>query len=243
MNFSFPPLSSAVERRRLLTMALLVLLGHGVLGLALSLRRPASGSASRIPIPADDTPELLRLSRAPLGAETPPLATVPLGALPPPPPSLMPTAEGPAPATAIPTAAPSAGVPAPALPARLADAAAALRTLQLGSPGPLLAATERDQLAALQRRQWWLSAAQESLAQELWQKGGPVTALPDALGPLPEGGELRRLGAGPLVGLGSGDWHGHSLLSRQGALLIWRQAGKLWLLRLPWPTPETLTSS
>ena len=117
------------------------------------------------------------------------------------------------------------------------------RTLQLRPPGPLLAAPERDQLAGLQRRQWWLSAAQESLAQQLWQTGSPVTALPDAQGPLPDDGELRRLGPGPLAALGSGDWHGHSLLSRQGALLIWRQVGDLWLLRLPWPRTETLTSS
>ena len=239
MNFSFPPLPLAVERRRLLPLALLVLLGHGVVVLAPSPRRPAPGSTSRIPIPADDTPELLRLSRAAAPVEAARLAAVPLGALPPPPPSLLPQGEGPAPAVAAPTA----GVPAPALPARLADAAAALRTLQLRAPGPLLAAPERDQLAALQRRQWWLSVAQESLAQQLWQKGSPVTDLPNTLGPLPEGGELRRLAAGPLAGLGSGDWHGHSLLSRQGALLIWRQGGDQWLLRLPWPRSETLTSS
>lgn len=238
LNFSFPPLSSTVERRRLLPLALLVLLGHVALVLAPSPRRAAPGPASRIPIPADDTPELLRLSRAPAGAAAARLAVVPLGA-PPPPPSLPPKGEGPAPAAAAPTA----GAPAPALPARLADAAAALRTLQLRPPGPLLAAPERDQLAGLQRRQWWLSAAQESLAQQLWQTGSPVTALPDALGPLPDDGELRRLGPGPLAALGSGDWHGHSLLSRQGALLIWRQAGDLWLLRLPWPRTETLTSS
>lgn len=239
MNFSFLPLSSAGERRRLLPLALLVLLGHVVLVLAPSPRRTSPGSASRIPAPADDTPELLRLSRAAAGAEAPRLDAVPLGALPPPPPSLLPNGDGPAPVPGAPTA----GLPAPVLPARLADAAAALRSLQLRSPGPLLAATERDQLAALQRRQWWLSAAQESVAQQLWQKGGPVTAVPDALRPLPEGVELRRLAAGPLAALGSGDWHGHSLLSGQGALLIWRQAGELWLLRLPWPRAETLTSS
>lgn len=238
MNFNFPPLCSAGEWRRLLPMALLVLLGHGLLVLAPSPRRASPGSASRIPIPAEDTPELLRLSRAAAGAEAARLAAVPLAALPPPP-SLLPKGEGPAPAPAALTA----GVPAPALPARLAEAAAALRTLQLRAPGPLVTAPERDQMAALQRRQWWLSAAQESLVQQLWQKSSPVTALPAALGPLPEGGELRRLDAGPLAVLGSGDWHGHSLLSRQGALLIWRQAGELWLLRLPWPRPETLTSS
>ena len=43
--------------------------------------------------------------------------------------------------------------------------------------------------------------------------------------------------------LGTGDWHGHSLVARQAALLLWRQAGGLWLLRLPLPSAQTLTSS
>lgn len=239
MNFSFPPLPAIHERRRLLLLVLLVLVGHGVLMLAPGPRRQAPGSSGRIPLPADDTPELLRLSRATAGADPARLTAVPLGALPPPPPSLLPKGGQPAPAAA----APIGGVPAPALPARLADAAAALQSLQLKPPGQLVAAPELNQLAALQRRQWWLTPAQEPLAQQLWQKAEAQASVPQALGPLPEVGELKQLSPGALALLGSGDWHGQSLLSRQGVMLIWRQAGGLWLLRLPWPSQETLTSS
>jgi len=261
LNFSFQPPPVGLDGlpprlRRLLPFALIALACHGLLVAWPTARR---APASRPAPPADDTPELLRLSRATSQAArltAVPAATLALGELPPPPPSLLPQASGrpQVPLTAIPTrrdlplasnaAGRAASLPPPPLPGRLEELAAALRQLQRSAPPEALAAADRDSLVALQRRQWWLSAAQEPLLQRLWQRAIAVDAAPDSLGPAAKELELRRLPAGPPPELGAGDWHGHSLVGRQSTLLLWRQEGQLWLLRLPRESGgETLTSS
>jgi hypothetical protein len=245
LNFSFPFRPVVSERptpQRLLPLLFLAV-GVNALLLLWPVQRPvAPGRAGRVPAPADDTPELLRLSRA---AESPArLSSVPFTALPPPPPSLLPKGSlAQVPVTAVLNPA----LPAPSLPPRLAEAVPALLTLLRQLPAVAVAGGDRGALVALQRRQWWLTAAQEPLAVALWQRAALVPAPPEVLGRLPEDAELRRLPPGPVSELGAGDWHGHSLVTRQAALLLWRQAGGLWLLRLPLPAQEpvskTLTSS
>ena len=245
MNFSFPFRPVVSERPTLQRLLPLLLLAVGVNALLVlwSVQRPAAPARSgRVPAPADDTPELLRLSRA---EESPArLSSVPFTALPPPPPALLPKGSL---AQAPVNPAPQPALPATSLPPRLAEAAPALRALLRQLPAAALPGSDRDALVALQRRQWWLTAAQEPLAVALWQRAALVPAPPEGLGRLPEDAELRRLPPGPVSGLGAGDWHGHSLVTRQAALLLWRQAEGLWLLRLPLPAPEpaskTLTSS
>lgn len=245
MNFNFPPPSPIPERQRLPALAALVLAAHGALALLPAPSRPMAGRPGRIPSP-DDTPELLRLSRGP-GAAAPRPAGLPLGLLPPPPPpSLLPGTPAAATASPRPAAAvATAGLTPPALPVRLADAVAALRSQLAEAPTAALAAGDRDALVALQRRQWWLSAAQEPLAQQLWQRATPVETAPTALGRLPESSELGRLPDAAPSPLAAGDHHGRSLLGRETALLLWRQGGGVWLVRLPLgrkPENQTLTS-
>lgn len=254
MNFSFQSLGASPDSlpppgRRLLPFALVALILHGVV-VAWPTPRRAPAAASRLPRPVDDTPELLRLHQT--ANPSPRLAGVPAGTLaladlPPPPPSLLPKAAGPPPGGAVP-ARPAAAVrqalPAPPLPVRLAELATALRTLQRTAPPEALTASDRDTLVALQRRQWWLSSAQEPVLQRLWQRATPVEPPPESLGAAGREVELRRLPAGVPPELGAGDWHGHSLVGRETTLLLWRHDGLLWLLRLPRQTGgETLTSS
>ncbi len=244
MNFSFPFLPADPERlplARCLPFVLLAFGVHAALVLGPSPQRQQPARASRLASPADDTPQLLRLSRA---EEVPvPLSSGSFSALPPPPPALLP--KGPLAPAATPEL--QAALPLPPLPSRLSDAAAAFRSLLRQPPGLVPAAGDRDTFVALQRRLWWLTAAQEPLVQALWQRATVIPSIPDGLGPLPDAAELRRWTAADLPGLGAGNWHGHGLLGRQGALLLWRQDGSVWLLRLPLPDPEpaakTLTSS
>jgi len=266
LNFSSPHRrphdhepSGRQRQRQLLTLALALLVAHGaVLLLAPAQRRPGATGVERIPAVADDTPQLLRLSRA-TTAEPARLATVPLGDLPPPPPSPLPIVGATAPqarqARQAPLPSPHTrgpGLPPPPLPSRLADAVAGLRSLQRITPGQALTAAERDLLVCLQRRQLWLASAQDAQAERLWQRATAVTDnLPAELDGLPEGAELRRLAADPPPELVAGDGHGQSLVGREATLLLWRQAGRLWLLRLPTPreparstdAEKTLTSS
>jgi hypothetical protein len=249
LNFSFPFLRFSPERstavpapwRHWWRLAALALGLHGLLVLGPEPPRPGGRPSSRLASPADDTPELLRLSGA---ADTPArISSVPLTALPPPPPALLPKGS-----LASPAAAPAAeaGLPLPPLPSRLPEAVAALRTLLRQPPGAALAGGDRELLVALQRRLFGLTAPQEPLAQALWQRAAVVPSPPDGLGGLPEEAELRRWPGASLPGFGAGDWHGHGLLGRQAALLVWRQAGTLWLVRLPLPreaNDQTLTSS
>lgn len=244
MNFSFPPQRPAAEAaqpwwRPLLPVALLAVAVHGLVLSWPAPRRSSAGIGSRVPQAADDTPQLLRLSRA---AQPGPLSPAPLDGLPPPPPSPLPLAPA-APDVAGAVSTTGLALPAPPLPARLEAAATALGQLQRQLPEANLSHADRGSVVALQRRQWWLTAAQEGVLQRIWQAGVPVERAPEALGQLPEDGELRRLPAGAVPVLGAGDWHGHSLVGRQAALLLWRQAGSLWLLRLPLARPQTLTSS
>ena len=245
MNFSFLPPRPGVEPlhpglRRLIPVAVLALAVHGAVALWPASRRVPAGAAGRVPQPGDDTPELLRLSRG--LAEPSRLAPLPLAALPPPPPSSLPLALAPPPAV-VASMSPAAVLPPPALPTRLSEAAAALRQLLSQAPPAALATADREAISALQRRQWWLSGAQEAALQRIWQGGAVAENAPEALGKLAEDAELRRLPAEVVPVLGTGDWHGHSLVGRQVALLLWRQAGGLWLLRLPLPSAQTLTSS
>ena len=247
LNFSFPPPRPTAEPlqpwlRRLLPMALLAVAVHGLFLAMPAPRRSLVGAGGRVPQSADDTPELLRLSNT--MAEPGRLGPLTLGALPPPPSQLP---------LGLPAAAASGGLsttrsalPAPPLPPHLGDAASALQLLLRQVPGGALAAADRDAVIALQRRQWWLSAAQERVLQTLMQSGVAVEHAPEDFGSLPVGAELRRLPAAVVPVLGTGDWHGHSLLGGQAALLLWRQAGSLWLLRLPQPqegAAQTLTIS
>lgn len=244
LNFSFPPQRPAAESaqpwlRRLMPVALLALAAHAFVLVLPASRRSVTAMDGRVPQPADDTPELLRLSRGTAQPMTSPQA--PLNVLPPPPSDLpLPLASPNTPAVLKPT---GVVLPAPPLPARLEDAATALGLLQRQLPEAALSNPDREAVAALQRRQWWLTGAQEVALQRIWQGGVAVDSVPDSLGKLPENGELRRLPAGAVPVLGTGDWHGHSLVGRQAALLLWRQAGSLWLLRLPLSSAQTLTSS
>jgi hypothetical protein len=236
---------------RLLPWALLALGVHAGLLLVPVSRQPASGPAGRIALPADDTPELLRLSRA-----ATPLTTIPdlaiAGLPPPPPPSLLHGAAVlPATASRAPehTGLPVPALPMPALPGSLEAATSAMGALVRLQPQAALLGPDRDGLVALQRRQWWLSAVQEPRLATLWKRAAVVEPRPAALGKLPEGVELRRLGDPSAAGLSPHDWHGHSLVGRQGVLLLWRQAGSLWLVKLPMPAeqvsgpdPKTITA-
>jgi hypothetical protein len=81
--------------------------------------------------------------------------------------------------------------------------------------------------------------------QQLWQAGvsvsPPSLQSPSPLVDLPAGVELRQLPAGAWERLGLVDPHGHSLVGRSAAVLIWRQGEKFWVLRLP--LGEALTNS
>jgi hypothetical protein len=231
---------------RLLPWALLALGVHAVLLLVPVSRQPGSGPAGRIALPADDTPELLRLSRA-----ATPLTTIPdlaiAGLPPPPPPSLM---QGAADLPATASRGPEhTALPMPPLPRSLEAATTAMGALVRLQPQAALIGPDRDALVALQRRQWWLSAAQEPRLATLWKRAAVVEPRPAALGKLPEGAELRRLADPSAAGLNQHDWHGHSLVGRQVALLLWREAGSLWLMKLPTPPeqasgpdPKTITT-
>lgn len=150
-------------------------------------------------------------------------------------------------------------LPIPAgLPGQAAAALDGALLLAGGEPagaGP----TDREALVALQRRQIWLTASQERWLQQLWQRaerpsgteedpgagarpgddGGGERDTPPAPPELPGGVELRWLSAplpaAGLAPLGPGDPHGSSLVGRRQLLLIWRQNGRLWLLRAGLP--------
>ncbi len=81
--------------------------------------------------------------------------------------------------------------------------------------------------------------------QQLWQAGvsvsPPSSPLPSPLADLPAGVELRQLPAEAWERLGLVDPHGHSLVGRSAAVLIWRHRGQFWVLRLP--LGEALTNS
>ena len=244
MNFSFPfppPAPDQSAWRRLWPLVLLAVGLNALWLLGPAPWRPITAPGARVPAPADDTPELLRLGRA--EPSSAPIPGLPLTALPPPPPSVLPNGAGLMPAQPAPLPTPLL----PPLPAQLPDAAAALRAGLVQPAGTALASNERDALVGLQRRQWWLTASQDGLAQALWQRAKPLPVLPDGMGKLPSDAELRAMPEGGLAWLGAGDWHGRSLVGRQAALLIWRHGGKFWLLRLPLGEPEpggkTLTSS
>ena len=253
LNFSFPflrpvPDAAAPQHapwRRWWFLAALALAVHAVWMLGAAPPRPAGRPLSRLASPADDTPELLRLNRA--AGSPAALPTVPLTPLPPPPPALLPKGA-PAP-LAVPGPV-QPGLAPPPLPTRLPEAVAALRLVIAQAPGAAIATGDRDAPVAMQRRLWWLTAAQEPLVLDLWQRAAAEPAPPDGLGPLPDEIALRRSSPADRSGLGPGDWHGHTLLGRQAALLLWRQAGRWWLVRIPMPRDtsgqpgaQTLTSS
>ncbi len=269
LNFNFPSLppsldpALALDLRRRLPLLLLILAGNLALALAPTDRgNPGVNRSQRLAI-TDDSPELLRLSRSQSLAAISPsgyLANIPggLATLPPPPTNLplvkagnsseMSSAKGPN--------SKGFGDPgktdgsallinlAPAgLPDRASVALEALRQLM----GPAATGTDpdsalgRDQLAAIQRRQWWLSSGQEPALQQLWQAGISVSQPPAPLADLPAAVELRRLPAGATGRLGLPEPHGHSLVGRNNAVLLWRLGGEVWALRLP--LGEALTKS
>ena len=68
-----------------------------------------------------------------------------------------------------------------------------------------------------------------------------VAAPPPPLVDLPVAVEPRRLPAGVTGRLGLSEPHGHSLVGRNAAVLLWRLGGEVWALRLP--RGEALTKS
>jgi hypothetical protein len=262
LNFNFPalPPALALGLRRRLPLLLLILAANLALALAPTDRgTPGVNRNQRLAI-TDDSPELLRFSRSQSLATVlpiPNLSNLPggLATLPPPPTNLPLVKAGnlpPFPAESQPqrpsaTPAP-VQLPPPRLPDRASVALEAIR--QLVRPAAPTAtnpdrALGRDELAAIQRRQWWLSGGQEPVLQQLWQGGvsvsPPSSQSPSPLADLPAGVELRQLPAGAWERLGLVDPHGHSLVGRSAAVLIWRQGGKFWVLRLP--LGEALTNS
>ncbi len=260
MNYNFPSLPPAASTRLLRRLPLLLAILAVNLALALGPAHrggPGVQRSQRLAL-ADDTPELLRFSRAQGLATVSPggpglgMAAAAMANLPPPPPANLPLGKAgnwpPFPADGKPQGptAPPAPVPLPppGLPDRASVALEAIR--QLVRPAAPTAtnpekAVGRDELAAIQRRQWWLSGGQEPVLQQLWQGGVSVSQSPSPLADLPAGVELRRLGAGAWEWLGLVDPHGHSLVGRSAAVLIWRQGNQFWALRLP--LAEALTNS
>ncbi|HBH72778.1 MAG TPA: hypothetical protein DDY43_04915 [Synechococcales bacterium UBA10510] len=244
-------------------MLLLILAANLALALAPTDRgNPGANRNQRLAI-TDDSPELLRFSRSQSLAMVLPggnLANMPggLATLPPPPTNLplvkagnlpeMSSAKGPS--SQAPVGPGKSGGSAflmnlapPGLPDRASVALEALRQLV----GPATTGTDpdsglgRDQLAAIQRRQWWLSSGQEPILQQLWQAGVSVSQPPTPLADLPAAVELRRLPAGVTGRLGLPEPHGHSLVGRNTAVLLWRLGSEVWALRLP--LGEALTKS
>lgn len=233
----------------------------------IGLQRPSQGSASpgqhsaRQAPAADDTPELLRLSRSLLQSAATPnpelsqLLTLPL---PPPPqlssgpPPVSPQASGAVascPAQTTPGRPPG---PAQAARASTAQAAAPVAAAPAGSgelpsqPGQALElakaiAAGKQALpsegaspaqVALQRRQWWLTAQEAGQLQRAWDQADAEQA-PEDWTPLPAGAQLRRVERQSLGALASGDPRGRSLLNREQITLLWGSGPQLWLLRLP----------
>lgn len=230
----------------------------------LALLRPSpsgSGQPRQTSQPADDTPELLRLSRGLLQAAAAPstglsqLLTLPL----PPPPQLA--ASPPAPASPAPVqtsaarprppqAAASAAAPAAAKPAAPPTTAAAQVAVppagQLPSqPGQALAGAKAiasgpqalpaegasPTQVALQRRQWWLSPQEANQLQQAWEQAEAAEA-PDDWQTLPPAVQLRQAERRILGSLAAGDPRGRSLVSREQITLLWGSGPQLWMLRL-----------
>jgi len=265
LNFNFPslPPALALDLPRRLPLLLVILAGNLALALAPTDRgNPRLNRSQRLAI-TDDSPELLRFSRSQSLASTPPsgyLANIPGGltTLPPPPTNLplvkagnlseMSNAKGPN-SKGFGDPGKTGGsallinLAPPGLPDRASVALEALRQL-VGSATTGTdpdSALGRDQLAAIQRRQWWLSSGQEPLLQQLWQAGIGVSQPPAPLADLPAAVEPRRLPAGLTGRLGLPEPHGHSLVGRNNAVLLWRLGGEVWALRLP--LGEALTKS
>ena len=242
-------------------MLLLILAGNLALALAPTDRvNPGVNRSQRLAI-TDDSPDLLRFSRSQSLAAIPPippsgyLANIPGGltTLPPPPTNLplvkagnlpeIPSSKGPGGPGKTGGSALLMNLAPPGLPDRASVALAALRQLV----GPAATGTDpdsalgRDLLAAIQRRQWWLSSGQEPVLQQLWQAGDSVSQPPAPLADLPAAVELRRLPAGVTGRLGLPEPHGHSLVGRNTAVLLWRLGSEVWALRLP--LGEALTKS
>jgi len=242
---------------------LLILAGNLALALAPTDRgNPRIQRSQRLAI-TDDSPELLRFSRSQSLAAMQPsgyLANIPGGltTLPPPPSNLplvkpgnlsaMSSAKGPN-SKGFGHPGKTGGsallinLAPPVLPDRASVAIEAIR--QLVEPAATGtdpdSALGRDQLAAIQRRQWWLSIGQEQVLQQLWQAGISVSQPPTTLADLPAAVEPRRLPAGMTERLGLSEPHGHSLVGRNAAVLLWRLGGEVWALRLP--MGEALTKS
>ena len=239
-------------------MLLLILAANLALALAPTDRgNPGVNRNQRLAI-TDDSPELLRFSRSQSLATVlpiPNLSNLPggLATLPPPPTNLplvkagnlpeMPSPKQPGGPGKTGGSALSINLAPPGLPDRASVALEALRQLVRpatnGSDPD--AALGRDQLAAIQRRQWWLSSGQEPALQQLWQAGVSVSQPPAPLADLPAAVELRRLPAGVTGRLGLPEPHGHSLVGHNTAVLLWRLGGEVWALRLP--LGEALTKS
>lgn len=191
---------------------LAALLLHG-LALALAATRPAPRPRP-LPAPADDTPELLQLSRA---AEL--AAATPGGSGPDALPALPAVPALPQPSQPAPRRAPQG---APQTPSQQTNSKTRQRDLQR-EPDP------RSTAPAVRLRQ--LQAQAAGLVR-LWERATPVTApLPAALAGLPAGVERRRLpsalarpGAAP---------HGSAVAVPGGMLLVWHGGGSVWLLRAP----------
>jgi hypothetical protein len=263
LNYNFPSLSPAAQKRlrRRLPPLLVILAVNLALALGPAHRGGPGVNRNQRRALADDTPELLRLSRAQGLATVSPggpglgMTAAAIANLPPPPPANLPLVKAgnlpPFPAESQPqrpsaTPAP-VQLPPPRLPDRASVALEAIR--QLVRPASTATnpdrALGRDELAAIQRRQWWLSGGQEPVLQQLWQAGvsvsPPSLQSPSPLADLPAGVELRQLPAGAWERLGLVDPHGHSLVGRSAAVLIWRQGNQFWALRLP--LGEALTNS
>ncbi len=265
MNFNFPslPPALALGLRRRLPLLLLILAANLALALAPTDRgNPGVNRNQRLGI-TDDSPELLRFSRSQSLSTVLPggnLANMPAGlaTLPPPPTNLPlvkagnlpemssakgPSSKGPGSSGKTGGSALLMNLAPPDLPDRASVALEALRQLM----GPDTNGTDtdsglgRDQLAAIQRRQWWLSSGQEPVLQQLWQTGVRVSQPPAPLADLPAAVEPRRLPAGVTGRLGLPEPHGHSLVGRSAAVLLWRLGGEVWALRLS--LGEALTKS
>ena len=260
LNFNFPslPPALALGLRRRLPLLLLILAANLALALAPTDRgNPGVNRNQRLAI-TDDSPELLRFSRSQSLATVlpiPNLSNLPggLATLPPPPTNLplvkagnlpeMPSPKQPGGPGKTGGSALSINLAPPGLPDRASVALEALRQLVRpatnGSDPD--AALGRDQLAAIQRRQWWLSSGQEPALQQLWQAGVSVSQPPAPLADLPAAVEPRRLPACVTGRLGLPEPHGHSLVGHNTAVLLWRLGGEVWALRLP--LGEALTKS
>jgi hypothetical protein len=265
LNFNFPslPPALALDLRRRLPLLLLILAANLALALAPTDRgNPGVNRNQRLAI-TDDSPELLRFSRSQSLATVLPIPNLSnqpggLATLPPPPTNLplvkagnmaeMPSPKGPN-SKGFGDPGKTGGsallmnLAPPGLPDRASVALEALRQLvrpaTTGSdPDSTLG---RDQLAAIQRRQWWLSSGQEPALQQLWQAGISVSQPPASLADLPAAVEPRRLPAGLTGRLGLPEPHGHSLVGHNNAVLLWRMGGEVWALRLP--LGEALTKS